>query len=278
MLKTRVITAIILVAIFIPALFILNNISWAYCMLALCLFALYEWGSMINLNAWQNKLYLGVATIAGLLAIGFLQQFGFHLFFFKSLVLFLIVSIFWVLFVPIWFKTKYIINSKTFMAALGLLLIASLWLALICAKGADPWLLLVLLTTIWIADSAAYFAGKKFGKCKLAPTISPGKTWEGVAGALIAVTVFAAILYLVKSESSLGFNQPAIFPALWIITGLGVVGDLFESMMKRQANLKDSGDLLPGHGGVLDRIDGIIPSLPIGLLMIYSYHYLSSVT
>jgi phosphatidate cytidylyltransferase len=154
------------------------------------------------------------------------------------------------------------------MAIIGLILMLPLWLALICSKGADPWLLLCLLGTIWIADSAAYFAGKNFGKHKLAPTISPGKTWEGVLGALIAVTIFGAILYLVFNVNTL-----AMFPALWMITGLGVIGDLFESMIKRQANIKDSGDLLPGHGGILDRIDGVIPSLPIAILMIYVYNY-----
>jgi phosphatidate cytidylyltransferase len=129
----------------------------------------------------------------------------------------------------------------------------------------------VLLATIWIADSAAYFAGKNFGKHKLAPTISPKKTWEGVVGALIGVTIFGAILHF-------GFNVGtlAIFPALWTTTGFGVIGDLFESLMKRQANIKDSGDLLPGHGGILDRIDGIIPSLPIAILMIYVYNYASN--
>jgi phosphatidate cytidylyltransferase len=151
------------------------------------------------------------------------------------------------------------------------MLIVPLWLALICAKEADPWLLLALLATIWIADSAAYFAGKNFGKHKLAPSISPGKTWEGVAGALIAVTLFGAILYFAFDVKSL-----AIFPMLWIITGFGVIGDLFESLMKRQANIKDSGDLLPGHGGILDRIDGIIPSLPIAILLIYAFHYFSA--
>lgn len=157
------------------------------------------------------------------------------------------------------------------MALLGLLLITSLWLALICAKGADPALLLVLLATIWIADSAAYFAGKNFGKHKLAPNISPGKTWEGVFGALVAVTVFGAILYF-----GFDFKEWAVFPALWTITMLGVAGDLFESMIKRQAMIKDSGSLLPGHGGILDRIDGIIPSLPIAILMIYLFHYFNN--
>ncbi len=272
MLKTRIITAAILIAVFIPALFMLDNISWAYCMLALSLLALREWGAMINLSAFQSKLYLSFAGLAGLLIVYWLQRFGFHLFFLKSLVLFAIVAIFWLFLVPIWFKTKCKINSQLMMAALGLLLIASLWLALICAKGADPWLLLLLLATIWIADSAAYLAGKNFGKHKLAPHISPGKTWEGVLGALLAVTLLGAILYF---SNGIGYQQLAVFPALWIITALGVIGDLFESLMKRQANLKDSGNLLPGHGGVLDRIDGIIASLPVALLMIYSYHYLN---
>ena len=273
MLKTRVITAAVLVAFFIPALFMLGNISWAYAMLVFCLLGLYEWGGMIQLSPLQNKLYVAIAAVAGLLAVYFLRQFGFHLFFFKSLLVFAIVAIFWFFIVPIWFKTKTVVNNKLLMAALGLLLIASLWLALICAKGADPLLLLVLLATIWIADSAAYFAGKNFGKHKLAPSISPGKTWEGVLGAMIAVTFFGAVIYF---NDGLGFHQLFVFPALWLIAGLGVMGDLFESLMKRQANLKDSGQLLPGHGGILDRVDGIIPSLPIAILMIYTFSYYNS--
>ena len=147
-----------------------------------------------------------------------------------------------------------------------------LWLALVCAKIVDPKLVLALLATIWIADSAAYFAGKNFGKHKLAPSISPGKTWEGVAGALVGVTLFGIILYF-----SFGIHTLALFPGLWLVTLLGVAGDLFESMMKRQMNLKDSGNLLPGHGGILDRIDGVIPSFPIAILMIYAYNYFVSV-
>lgn len=274
MLKTRVITAVLLFAFFIPALFILGNVSWAYAMLVFCLLGLYEWGGMIQLSSMQNKFYVFFAAFAGLLGVNLLQQFGFHQFFFNSLLVFVIVAIFWIFVVPIWFKTKTVICNKLLMSALGLLLIASLWLALICAKGADPLLLLLLLATIWIADSAAYFAGKNFGKHKLAPHISPGKTWEGVLGAMIAVTAFGAIIYF---NDGLGFHQMVVFPGLWLIVGLGVVGDLFESLMKRQANLKDSGHLLPGHGGILDRVDGIIPSLPIAILMIYTNSYFNTI-
>lgn len=266
MLKTRIITALALVAVFIPALFMLSNTHWAYSMLALSLLALNEWALMIVLSIKQRIAYLIGAAIAGLIVVQTLEQQGFHWFFFQSLNVFFIVALFWALVVPLWLAKKWVIN-KYMLALLGLILMASIWLGLICAKGADPRLLLALLATIWIADSAAYFAGKNFGKHKLAPSISPGKTWEGVLGALIAVTVFGIILYF-----SLNINSLALFPALWLIAGLGVIGDLFESLMKRQADVKDSGYLLPGHGGVLDRIDGIIPSLPIAILMIYIYN------
>jgi phosphatidate cytidylyltransferase len=272
MLKTRIITALILVAGFIPALFMLSNSLWAYGMLAISLLALYEWGGMIKLSQAELVVYLLIATIAGLFIVPQIEQHGFHLFFFKSLLMFFITTLFWLLIVPIWLRTKCVVSNKPAMAVLGLMLMGPLWLALICAKGADPWLLLALLATIWIADSAAYFAGKNFGKHKLAPTISPGKTWEGVWGAMLAVTLFGIILYFAFDVQTL-----AIFPALWIITAFGVIGDLFESMIKRQANIKDSGDMLPGHGGILDRIDGIIPSLPIAIFMIYIYNYFTVV-
>ena len=271
MLKTRIVTALILITGFIPALFLLANTYWALAMLVLSLMALYEWASMIKLSSTQRNIYLVMAAIAGLIVVPLIEKVGFHVFFFKSLLVFFAIALFWMLIVPFWLKTRCVTSNKWVMSALGLVLIVPLWLALICAKSADPWLLLALLATIWIADSAAYFTGKNFGKHKLAPNISPGKTWEGVLGALLGATLFAAILLF-----GFDFYNVAIFPLLWSVTILGVIGDLFESMMKRQANIKDSGDLLPGHGGILDRIDGIIPSLPIAILMIYVYHYASN--
>jgi phosphatidate cytidylyltransferase len=266
MLKTRIITALMLVAVFIPALFTLSNTYWAYSMLALALLALNEWAGMVQLLVKERVIYLAVAAMAGFAALQMLVQQGFHWFFFQSLGIFFVVALFWTLMVPLWLARKWIVN-KYALALLGFLLMASVWTALVCAKGADPRLLLALLATIWIADSAAYFAGKQFGRHKLAPSISPGKTWEGVLGAQIAVTVYGIILYF-----TFDINSFAIFPALWLITSLGVIGDLFESMLKRQANMKDSGQILPGHGGILDRIDGIIPSLPIAILAIYAYN------
>lgn len=271
MLKTRIITAMILIAAFIPALFKLPDAYWALAMLIVTLLALREWAQMMGFSSTQHVVYVLISLAIGLYVIGRMLHNNLHHFFYQSLTIFAAISFFWMLIVPIWFAKQFKLRSLIAKALLGWLLMLPLWLALVCAKIVDPKLVLVLLATIWIADSAAYFAGKSFGKHKLAPSISPGKTWEGVAGALIGVTLFGAILYL-----GLGIKTLAIFPGLWLVTLLGVAGDLFESMMKRQMNLKDSGSLLPGHGGILDRIDGIIPSLPIAILMIYAYNYFVS--
>ena len=273
MLKKRIITSLILVAGFVPALFKLPNLYWAFGMLVLTLLALREWASMLGFSKVQTRTYLIVSLLVGLFVLTRLQQHNLHLFFFQSLLAFSMAAFFWMLIAPVWLAKQFKLNGLAAKGLLGWLLMLPLWLALICAKIVDPMLVLVLLATIWIADSAAYFVGKNFGKHKLASTISPGKTWEGVFGALIAVTIFGAILHVIFDTKTL-----VIFPALWIITGFGVIGDLFESMMKRQANIKDSGDLLPGHGGILDRIDGIIPSLPIAILMIYTYNYFWALT
>lgn len=271
MLKTRIITAIALMAVFIPALFKLPDAYWAFVTLMITLLALREWAQMVGFSNMQNGVYVVVSLAVGLYVIDRMQHNNLHHFFYQSLTIFTAIACFWVFLVPIWLAKQFKLKGTISKALLGWLLMMPLWLALVCAKIVDPKLVLVLLATIWIADSVAYFAGKNYGKHKLAPSISPGKTWEGVAGALIGVTAFGVILYV-----SLGINTLAIFSGLWVVTILGVVGDLFESMMKRQMNLKDSGSLLPGHGGILDRIDGVIPSLPIAILMIYAYNYLAA--
>jgi phosphatidate cytidylyltransferase len=128
-------------------------------------------------------------------------------------------------------------------------------------------LLLMLMATVWIADSAAYFAGKRFGRHKLAPSISPGKTWEGVLGAFSAVTLYAVtICYFFNTEYWLVLLMLGI-------TIASVMGDLIESLVKRQAGAKDSGSILPGHGGILDRVDGLTSSLPLASISLLFYNY-----
>lgn len=272
MLKTRIITAILMLGVFIPALFFMPLMWWALVMLVFSVLALNEWAGLLQLNQATKRAYLMVATLLGAGALYALMVAGFHFLFYQALVIFLIVTLFWLLCVPVWlfFTTK--VPAQAVNMALGILLIGSLWLALVCAKEVNPLFLLVIIFTIWLADSAAYFAGKRFGRHKLAPNISPGKTWEGVAGAMLAVSVYGAILYWMGAV-----NTWWALPCLWLVTIAGVYGDLLESLYKRRANLKDSGQILPGHGGLLDRIDGVIPALPIGLLLVYGFHYFNSV-
>jgi phosphatidate cytidylyltransferase len=268
MLKTRIITALLLVAVLLPALFLSSNLIWASITLVVSLLALHEWAKLIDLGPKNVVYYSIISTIIGGAFLWAIAVNGFHWLIYQSLFIFVLALAFWVLIVPV-LLTKFVTLKNVYLLALiGLFLISPLWLAIICLKGIDPWLLLTLLMTIWVADTAAYFSGKYFGKHKLAPSISPGKTWEGVFGALIGVTLLACILYFNALVGTW-----AIFVLLWLVAILGVIGDLFESLIKRQMNKKDSGDLLPGHGGILDRIDGLIPSLPIAVLMIYLFNY-----
>lgn len=268
MLKTRIITAVVLVAAFLPALFLTSTMTWAIVMLVVSLLALFEWAKLIDMTQASAVVYTLVCGMLGAAVLSMMKVNGFHWLLYQSLMAFVIALGLWLLIVPILLTKFIVVQNKLFLLLLGFLLILPLWLALISAKLLDPLLLLALLSTIWIADTAAYFSGKNFGKHKLAPSISPGKTWEGVIGALIAVSVFGVILWLSGAISTI-----AIVPLLWLVAVLGVIGDLFESLIKRQVNKKDSGNLLPGHGGILDRIDGLIPSLPIAILMIYLFNY-----
>jgi phosphatidate cytidylyltransferase len=132
----------------------------------------------------------------------------------------------------------------------------------------SPWLLLAAMALVWVADIAAYFAGRAYGRRKLAPAISPGKTWEGAIGAVAAVLVYGlAVMAFAGGLPSFGLLLVSAL-ALVLLTAMSIVGDLFESLMKRQAEVKDSSQLLPGHGGVLDRIDSLTATLPLLALVL----------
>ncbi len=201
--------------------------------------------------------------LVGLVIFGIANHQNSHTFFKLCLALSALSTLFWVLSCPrlLFFKPQL---PRWVLALLGVLLIAALWLAIVALRIIDPAWVLIFMAVIWVADSAAYFAGKNFGKHKLAPSISPGKTWEGVAGALTGVSILAFIV-----QPKLGFELWVVLVLFWLLCLLGVLGDLFESFLKRQAGVKDSGTILPGHGGVLDRIDGLIPALPAAIALIY---------
>ncbi len=263
MLKTRIITALVLALLFSTALFGASDQIWATITLLASLIAIWEWSNLIKLTLQQTCLNLAcAASLAGMLLFSAFIPMAYYIDIFAMLLLCL-STFFWLVLAPAWLLSRKKISRRLPMALLGLILLLATWLALIGLQRISPWLLLAVMATVWLADSAAYFAGKQFGRHKLAVEISPGKTWEGVAGAMLAVTVYGLLLcyYLHISRW--------LIVALWGMVILSVIGDLFESLLKRQANVKDSSQLLPGHGGVLDRIDGLMPTLPVVLFYVY---------
>jgi phosphatidate cytidylyltransferase len=143
-----------------------------------------------------------------------------------------------------------------------------MWLALVQLQTA-PWALLLFLSVVWVADTAAYLSGKRWGRTKLAPRISPGKTWEGALGAAAAVGVYYVVLWVLASRADRYFDGWWGLFIFGVILALSVEGDLFESWIKRRAGVKDSGQILPGHGGILDRIDGLTAAIPAAALAFY---------
>lgn len=271
MLKTRVLTSIVLVPGFLAALFLLPDLYWALLMLAAVSVGVWEWAVMAKFMPAARVIYLLATLTAGLaLTFGagaemaYLQQYGM----FWGI---LAAAVFWVVLTPIWLISRYQIKNAVLMALAGWLVLLPLWLTLISLRRISPWLLLGIMAAVWIADSAAYFAGKRFGKRKLASLISPGKTWEGVWGAWLAVSIYGLGLCLVFELDYW------LIIGLWGLTVLSIMGDLLESLIKRQSGVKDSGSLLPGHGGMLDRIDGLTSSLPLAAFFIYFPLYYAAI-
>jgi len=263
MLKTRIITALILGLFFSTALFKASDSTWALLTLLATLIAVWEWSNLIKLNRRQTWLNIAwTASAAGMILFSAHLPAAYYIDV-LAVVTLTMAALFWLFGAPVWLLTRRGIHNRLLMAMLGFCLLLSVWLALIGLQKISPWLLLAVMATVWLADSAAYFSGKQFGRHKLAAEISPGKTWEGVAGAMVAVTIYGLVLCYYWHISRW------LIVALWFLVVLSVMGDLFESLLKRHAAVKDSSQLLPGHGGVLDRIDGLMPTLPVTLFYIY---------
>jgi phosphatidate cytidylyltransferase len=263
MLKTRIITAVALLVALLTVVFFASTEVWALITLGIVLLGMAEWSNLIQLQKNQRYFLLIVTLVLGLL-IAFMHITPFY--YYQNhvvLAVLAVASLFWIVIAPLWLITRKTCSNAFVMGILGLFLIFATWIALVGLHAINPLLLLGVIATVSIADSAAYFAGKKFGRHKLAPEISPGKTWEGVLGALFAVTIYGIALCYYKQFSLW------LIVGLWLLVALSIMGDLVESLLKRKADLKDSGQLLPGHGGVLDRIDGLMPTLPITLFFIY---------
>lgn len=261
MLKARIATAAVLIPIVITLIFF-ADVIWFSAFLALTVvIGAWEWAGLSKLN---NKLKYAYLIIS--LLILFLIYWFDNDFIYKSAVL--IGALYWliaVVLVIFYQKQRNLLprNSSPLMLV-GLLLLVPMWSGLVILKSnteTGSVLIMLLMLLIWGADTAAYFAGKKWGKRKLANHVSPGKTWEGTIAGLLA-SIVIAIAYVIVSNKNL--DDSLIFIGLSLLTVIGsVFGDLMESIVKREAGKKDSGHILPGHGGVMDRIDSLTAASPI---------------
>jgi phosphatidate cytidylyltransferase len=174
--------------------------------------------------------------------------------------LFALAALFWIVVVPLWMWRGLQSAHAMWIGAAGFAVLLPAALAMAALAPLEVLLVLVL---VWIADTAAYFVGRAWGRRRLAPSISPGKTWEGALGGLVGAALYAIILaFFTHRGAGLALVATAVTLGM-----ASIVGDLFESAAKRQAGLKDSGSLLPGHGGILDRIDSATAALPLAALV-----------
>jgi len=268
MLGQRVLTALGLLALLVPAIFWAPPWVWGLVSLALLAAAGHEWGRLLGSarGGWALGALLAVAGIAYVgwrdpsvappaLTAGLA---GASLLFWLTL------------------GTASLAQARRLGPgwAIGALVLAACWVALYELRLHGPAMLVSAMAVVWLADIGAYFAGRAFGRHKLAPRVSPGKTWEGVAGGVaLVLAAAAAVPATLQQQVFSGWlavqgGWAVTVAVLALLAGLSVVGDLYESLLKRQAGVKDSGRLLPGHGGVLDRIDALIPTMPGCLLLL----------
>lgn len=274
MLKQRVITAIVLLAIFLPALFYPSPEPFVLVTLLLIVAAGWEWARL-------NGCAEGVARMAGV-GLGLCLAtvwwiIGLDV---NSRALWLLASLIWLAVTP-WLLYRGVQGwpaiPRVLRLALGWFLIGVAWWALVQARVMGVGMLLSILLLVWVADIAAYFGGKALGRRKLAPQISPGKSWEGAISGWLGVTLLSIVWVWGLSDwtgpqlySALwAWPQPWLaVAALWLLVAMSVSGDLVESLVKRSAGMKDSSQLLPGHGGVLDRVDALLPVLPLAMWLV----------
>lgn len=269
MLFTRIATATVILPVFIASLLWLPNRYWGVFLLLLLLAGAREWAALAGFQHRGRWLFSGFILLSALAAM-FLPTGTEYLAMATREAIVVascwVAGLFWMALVPFWLLRGWRASNPLVMALAGWIVLVPTWLAMVQLQQ-TPLELLALLGIVWIADSAAYLAGKRFGRHKLAPAISPGKTWEGVAGAAVGVAVYYVVLQS-TSQQFAEMGQTAAIALFAIMTIASVEGDLFESHVKRQAGVKDSGGLLPGHGGVLDRIDGLTASMPLAVLIL----------
>lgn len=264
MLKQRILTALVLIPIVLWLVLFADTQIFSFAMMAVISIAAYEWAMLSGLSGLK-QFFFAVVTLSIMLFVWFSVRDV------NSQLLMAAVSVIWIGLTISLIAQKKPVEAQegvSYSALLtGCLLLVIAWLAVIQIHAIEHFgkhLVLALMVMIWIADSAAYFSGRLFGKHKLSPQVSPGKTWEGVAGGVIGVAVFGFML--VSHPYFYHTNAFVLAAFSMVVAFVSVGGDLFESKIKRQRGVKDSGHILPGHGGIYDRIDSLIAAAPVYLL------------
>lgn len=274
MLKQRIITALALLAVLLPAMFYPSIGFFVLVTIVMLGAAGWEWARLNGMGPVGARV---TGVVMGLLLLGAwwwgaLEQ--------PWPVLWRVVGCVWLLLAPVMLR-RGVAGWQAWPAAwrlwVGLGLLACAWLALVQARMLGLGFLLSVLTLVWMADVSAYAGGKAFGRRKLAPTLSPGKSWEGAISGMLGVLLLGAAWLWWDAGRAL--QDASLFTRLWsfgpvlavaavvLLGSMSVVGDLLESLVKRSAGMKDSSQLLPGHGGVLDRVDALLPVLPLAMLL-----------
>jgi phosphatidate cytidylyltransferase len=266
MLRTRIITAVILLLMFILIFFTLDKNQFAWAMLVISLIAAWEWG---NLSFRKNFLASGFFALCCTVFMLWVWQTQTHL----MLPIVVIASGIWLvmpLLIKHWAGMTSAVNSAS---VVGFMVIVPCFFAIVLLRnlaetGSTLFYLWAMLFVVWAADVGAYFSGKRFGKTPLAPRISPNKTWEGFFGGLGLTLIISLIFWFLHNGESplplLSWLGVCVATAIY-----SVYGDLLESLFKRMAGVKDSGSILPGHGGVLDRLDGVLAGAPVFVSLLY---------
>ena len=261
MLLSRLLTAIVLIPLVVGGILYLPSQILALVIGAFILIGAREWSLLSGFKAVVAQLGFAVLVAAALALMFFVVQAGQHVL--MQMLAALAWSLATVLLVLRRQPLQPVIGQRPGVLLLGVLVLAIAWMSIVLLHQQaerGPQLVLFLFVLIWTADSGAYFAGRAFGKHKLSPHVSPGKTWEGVAGAMLGALVCALVL---DQLQLVGLPPLPLIGLCLLVTAVSIGGDLLESVLKRQAQMKDSGNLLPGHGGALDRIDSLLAAAPV---------------
>jgi phosphatidate cytidylyltransferase len=268
MTRTRLLAALFMTPIAIAAVLLLPTAWLVAACAVLFLAGLWEWFRLAEIDDTLHRTILLVLNLALMVAIVWASRSGDG----YSYVLFqiaMVIGVIWWLLAMLWLKhyefaSDHDTHARAFKLAAGTLAVVPAWAALALIHASQPnghrWLLLALLV-IWATDTGAYFVGRYFGRRKLSPRISPNKTVEGLFGGILAALAVALVGAPLAGASTA--QLPAVALVVLATVGFSVVGDLYESLLKRHVGAKDSGDLIPGHGGVLDRIDSVLAALPV---------------